>query len=115
MPFCSVDSRREPEPIQIPTETLRTCGITSVITRTPLLNVLISMSREGLFGGVIAEERKKPIPFVAPSGRSWDPLANGRGFCCLGAPVAHRFTPSVRYLRIHLVVWSTLKPVTLTM
>ena len=48
MPFCSAFSRREPEPIQIPTDTERTCGIVSVITRTPLASVVISMSRVGL-------------------------------------------------------------------
>src|ERR1035441_10977560 len=60
MPFCPVDSRREPEPIQIPTDTLRTCGMTSVITRTPLPSVLISMFRKGsvLVGDVIREEGK---------------------------------------------------------
>ena len=60
MPFCSGDSRREPEPIQMPTETLRTCGMTSVMIRTPLSSVLISISRNGLVGGVIEEERKEP-------------------------------------------------------
>ena len=35
MPFCSGVSRREPVPIQMPTETERTCGMASVITRTP--------------------------------------------------------------------------------
>src|ERR1019366_7283814 len=56
MPFCSADSRREPEPIQMPTDTLRTCGITSVTTRTPLPSVLISMFRRGsvLVGDVIS-------------------------------------------------------------
>src|ERR1019366_8224447 len=81
MPFCPVDSRREPEPIQMPTDTLRTCGITSVITRTPLPSVLISMFRKGLVGDVIAEERKEPIPVVAPSGSQWgldQPGAAGR-------------------------------------
>ena len=39
MPFCSGVSRREPEPTQMPTLTLRTCGIASVITRTPLASV----------------------------------------------------------------------------
>jgi len=48
MPFCSGVSRREPVPIQIPTETERTCGIASVITRTPLGSVVNSMSRTGL-------------------------------------------------------------------
>ncbi len=41
-------SRREPVPIQTPTETERTCGIASVITRTPLASVVISMSLTGL-------------------------------------------------------------------
>src|ERR1035437_7147770 len=68
MPFCSVVSRREPEPIQTPTDTLRTCGMTSVITRTPLPSVLISMSRKGLVGDVIAKEGKEPILVVAPLG-----------------------------------------------
>src|SRR5260370_39414383 len=68
MPFCSVDPRREPEPIQMPTDTLRTCGITSVITRTPLSSVLISISRKGLVGMAIAVVRKGPLAFVAPSG-----------------------------------------------
>ncbi len=48
MPFCSGVSRREPEPIQMPTETERTCGMASVITRTPLASVVISISRKGL-------------------------------------------------------------------
>ena len=41
-------SRREPVPIQMPTDTERTCGMVSVITRTPLASVVISMSRTGL-------------------------------------------------------------------
>jgi hypothetical protein len=40
--------------------------MTSVITRTPLPSVLISMSRKGLVGDVIAEMRKEPILVVAP-------------------------------------------------
>jgi hypothetical protein len=39
-------SRREPAPIHIPTDTERTCGMVSVITRTPLASVVISMSAE---------------------------------------------------------------------
>jgi hypothetical protein len=35
MPATSGVSSREPVPIQTPTETLRTCGICSVTTRTP--------------------------------------------------------------------------------
>src|SRR5215510_9275030 len=45
IPFCSGDSRREPVPTQTPTETERTCGMTSVITRTPLERVVNSISR----------------------------------------------------------------------
>ena len=47
MPFRSGVSRREPAPTHIPTETERTCGIGSVITRTPLASVVISISRTG--------------------------------------------------------------------
>ena len=53
MPFCSGVSRREPAPIQIPTETERTCGMVSVITRTPLASVVISISRAGVVGAVM--------------------------------------------------------------
>src|ERR1017187_1811917 len=67
MPFCPVDSRREPEPIQMPTDTLRTCGMISVMTRTPLLSVLISMSRKALVGDVMVAQRKEPILVVSPS------------------------------------------------
>ena len=67
MPFCSGDSRREPAPTQIPTETERTCGMTSVMTRTPLASVVISMSRKAFVGDVIVEKRKEPISVVAPS------------------------------------------------
>src|ERR1041385_9147440 len=35
MPLSFGPSSREPVPIQIPTETLRTCGMYSVMTRTP--------------------------------------------------------------------------------
>src|SRR5204862_6143739 len=47
-PFCSGVSRREPDPIQMPTETERTCGIGSLITRTPFGSVVIAMSRMGV-------------------------------------------------------------------
>src|ERR1019366_5248779 len=70
MPFCPVDSRREPEPIQMPTDTLRTCGMISVITRTPLPSVLISMSRKALGGDVMVAQRQEPILVVSPSRRS---------------------------------------------
>ena len=53
MPFCSTVSRREPLPIQMPTETDRTCGMASVITRTPFAKAVISMSRTGLLVEVI--------------------------------------------------------------
>ena len=45
MPFCSGDSRREPVPTQTPTETERTCGMTSVITLTPFERDVNSISR----------------------------------------------------------------------
>src|SRR5882672_10138280 len=45
IPFCSGDSRREPVPTQTPTETERTCGMTSLITRTPLEREVNSISR----------------------------------------------------------------------
>jgi hypothetical protein len=48
MPFCSEVSRRDPVPIQIPTETDRTWGMGSVMTRTPLASVVISISRAGV-------------------------------------------------------------------
>lgn len=46
-PFCSPASRREPEPTQMPTLTLRTWGMTSVITRTPLSSAVTSILRNG--------------------------------------------------------------------
>ena len=55
MPFCSGDSVREPALIHTPTETDRTCGIASVITRTPLASVVISISRTGLIVDVISD------------------------------------------------------------
>src|SRR6185369_1511151 len=79
MPFYSDDSRREPEPIQMPTETLRTCGITSVMIRTPLSSVLISISRNGLVGGVIEEERKEPTFICSTFGRLAGPTEAGAG------------------------------------
>ena len=45
IPFCSGDSRREPVPTHTPTETERTCGMTSVMTRTPFDKCVNSMSR----------------------------------------------------------------------
>jgi hypothetical protein len=79
MPFCSVDSRREPVEIQTPTETERTCGMASVIMRRPLASVVISMSLTGLTDGVMLEEMRfgsgvaeaaagPPQPFVTRSG-----------------------------------------------
>src|SRR5271163_1711085 len=45
MPFCSGVSWREPVPTHTPTETERTCGMTSVMTRTPFDKCVNSMSR----------------------------------------------------------------------
>ena len=53
MPFCSGVSWRDPESIHTPTETERTWGMVSVITRTPFESVVISMSRRGLEVDVI--------------------------------------------------------------
>ncbi len=44
-PFCSGASQREPFPTQMPTETERTCGMVSLITRTPFGIVVVSISR----------------------------------------------------------------------
>src|ERR1035438_10116845 len=89
MPFCPVDSRREPEPIQIPTDTLRTCGMTSVITRTPLPSVLISMFRKGLVGDVIREEGKGAYFSCSTFGQS------------AGAPRSARLEENVATARGH--------------
>src|SRR6266571_4424496 len=72
IPFSSGDSRREPVPTQTPTDTERTWGITSVMTRTPFVNDVISMSRT-----VVAEPaeldkaRRVPVYFVPFSGMFW--------------------------------------------
>src|SRR5213083_711618 len=63
MPFCSGDSRREPVPTHTPTETERTWGMTSVITRTPLDRDVSSISRT-----VVAEagrvDKAERLPYL---------------------------------------------------
>src|SRR5690349_18957088 len=55
IPFCSWFSRRDPVPIHMPTETDRTWGMASVITRTPLASVVISISRTPLEEAVMGK------------------------------------------------------------
>jgi hypothetical protein len=59
IPFCSRLSAHEPGPTQIPTETERTCGMASVITRTPFASVVISMSLTGLMDDIIARRGER--------------------------------------------------------
>src|SRR6266849_11029371 len=59
IPFCSGDSRREPVPTHTPTETERTCGITSVITRTPLGRRVNSISRTVVAEADRVDKRKE--------------------------------------------------------
>src|ERR1041385_6737314 len=58
IPFCSGDSRREPVPTHTPTETDRTCGMTSVMTRTPFERVVSSISRTVVAEAVRVDKRK---------------------------------------------------------
>jgi hypothetical protein len=48
MPFCSGGSRRDPVLIQMPTETERTCCITSVNIRRPFGNTSLRILRVSL-------------------------------------------------------------------
>jgi hypothetical protein len=50
-PFCAPVSRRDPAQIHTPTETDRTCGIASVMTRTPFGSVVMAVSRSGTLVG----------------------------------------------------------------
>src|ERR1017187_8171376 len=59
IPVCRGVSRREPVAIHTPTETERTCDMASVITRTPLASVVISMSRAGLLVEFMREETER--------------------------------------------------------
>ena len=67
-PFCSPISRREPVQIQIPTETERTWGMGSVITRTPLASTVISISLAGVVGAVMLDWVERPVSIVQPLG-----------------------------------------------
>jgi hypothetical protein len=57
MPFWSPASRREPEPTQTPTLTLRTWGMTSVMTRTPLASAVTSILRNGWSDELMQKEK----------------------------------------------------------
>src|SRR6266566_2821564 len=59
IPFCSGNSRREPVPTHTPTETERTCGMTSVMTRTPFERGVNSMSRTVVAEAVRVDKRKE--------------------------------------------------------
>src|SRR5258707_6790052 len=61
IPFCSGDSRREPVPTQTPTETERTCGMTSLITRTPLEREVNSISRTLVAEAGKVDKRKEDL------------------------------------------------------
>ncbi len=64
MPLRSAISRREPVHTQMPTETDRTCGMRSLMTRSPFESVVISISRTG-FAEVDISERSCSTFFVA--------------------------------------------------
>jgi hypothetical protein len=79
-------SRREPEAIHTPTETERTWGIGSVMTRTPLASTVVSMSRRGLWAELMfLEEMNVGLPalFVTLFAAGWAKFR--RGVCRIGA------------------------------
>src|ERR1035438_10064413 len=59
IPVWRGSSRREPVAIHTPTETERTCGMASVMTRKPLASVVISMYRAGLLVAFMWDETER--------------------------------------------------------